>query len=266
MIPSRSSRQDCISSPPLPTQNIKPGRRRRLWRWRPKSLTLIQALPFAFALLVMSVSTVAAVPSDETERLTARAPAADADASSWQGGILVDPRADARVWDWHADPRSDDPYSVHIRPRDDDQQSTTPSVTSRFASASVTATPSAAVTSVLVASDPAVATELPSPFDTNLGNNFTSSSCPQFFKTFLNDAAFKGCLPLSLLLLVRSLLCSRLQYPSSPFPHLTPSQEIVQLTKPYRTPNPSSPCKRTPSPCLASYPPLATSSRPTAKT
>ena len=45
-------------------------------------------------------------------------------------------------------------------------------------------------------------TPLPQAFDASLGNNFTSSSCPRFFKTFLNDPAFTGCLPLSLLLLV----------------------------------------------------------------
>ncbi|KAI9724891.1 MAG: hypothetical protein M1812_000167 [Candelaria pacifica] len=40
---------------------------------------------------------------------------------------------------------------------------------------------------------------LPSPFDTNLGNNFTSS-CQGFFQTVLNNSTFKACLPFSLLL------------------------------------------------------------------
>lgn len=43
---------------------------------------------------------------------------------------------------------------------------------------------------------------LPSPFDANLGNNFTSSSCPAFFQNFLNNESFRNCLPLSLLLQV----------------------------------------------------------------
>lgn len=46
--------------------------------------------------------------------------------------------------------------------------------------------------------------DLPSPFDTSLGNNFTSSSCPKFFETFLSDSTFQECLPFSLLLQVRA--------------------------------------------------------------
>lgn len=45
---------------------------------------------------------------------------------------------------------------------------------------------------------------LPKPFDSNLGNNFTSSSCPAFFHDFLNNDSFRNCLPLSLLLQVRN--------------------------------------------------------------
>ncbi|KAI5265636.1 hypothetical protein E4T47_08481 [Aureobasidium subglaciale] len=41
---------------------------------------------------------------------------------------------------------------------------------------------------------------LPRPFDTGLGNNFTTSSCPAFFKDFLDDDTFNSCVPLSLLL------------------------------------------------------------------
>ncbi|KAG9841991.1 hypothetical protein KCV05_g8368, partial [Aureobasidium melanogenum] len=41
---------------------------------------------------------------------------------------------------------------------------------------------------------------LPIPFDTALGNNFTTSSCPAFFKNFLSNDAFNECVPLSLLL------------------------------------------------------------------
>ncbi|CAK3893508.1 Hypothetical predicted protein [Lecanosticta acicola] len=41
---------------------------------------------------------------------------------------------------------------------------------------------------------------LPTPFDSSLGNNFTSSTCPTFFQNFLHAQAFRDCLPLSLLL------------------------------------------------------------------
>ena len=45
-------------------------------------------------------------------------------------------------------------------------------------------------------------TNLPQPFDTSLGNNFTSASCPNFFRSFLNDKDFRQCYPFSLLLQV----------------------------------------------------------------
>ncbi|KAK4574410.1 hypothetical protein LTR86_002172 [Recurvomyces mirabilis] len=41
---------------------------------------------------------------------------------------------------------------------------------------------------------------LPTPFDSSIGNNFTSPSCPAFFQSFLTDDTFKQCSPLSLLL------------------------------------------------------------------
>lgn len=43
-------------------------------------------------------------------------------------------------------------------------------------------------------------TGLPSPFDTSLGSNFTDSTCPTYFSTFLSDSTFLSCLPMSLLL------------------------------------------------------------------
>lgn len=78
--------------------------------------------------------------------------------------------------------------STTIRPNDD-------------ASATATATE----TGLAIASPTAVA-DLPRPFDTSLGNNFTSTTCPTFFSSFLNNQTFKDCLPLSLLLQVRTCL------------------------------------------------------------
>lgn len=49
------------------------------------------------------------------------------------------------------------------------------------------------------------AASLPSPFDSSLGNNFTVSSCPNFFQSFLSDDTLNDCLPLSLLLQVSKL-------------------------------------------------------------
>ncbi|GES60283.1 hypothetical protein ATEIFO6365_0002061500 [Aspergillus terreus] len=42
--------------------------------------------------------------------------------------------------------------------------------------------------------------DLPTPFDTSISNNFTSKSCPNFFKQFLADSAFTECYALSCLL------------------------------------------------------------------
>ncbi|KAF2719146.1 hypothetical protein K431DRAFT_191664, partial [Polychaeton citri CBS 116435] len=41
---------------------------------------------------------------------------------------------------------------------------------------------------------------LPRPFDSSLGNNFTSPACPAFFNDFLSNPSFQACLPFSLLL------------------------------------------------------------------
>ncbi len=75
---------------------------------------------------------------------------------------------------------------------------------------SITPTPSStgdepATTLVLDENDFA-SSPLPEPFDTSLGNNFTSSSCPEFFNRFLADPEFDACLPLSLLLQVSACL------------------------------------------------------------
>lgn len=48
-----------------------------------------------------------------------------------------------------------------------------------------------------------VLASLPTPFDSSLGNNFTEASCPAFFQSFLENAAFHNCIPFSLLLQVR---------------------------------------------------------------
>jgi len=44
--------------------------------------------------------------------------------------------------------------------------------------------------------------DIPQPFDQSIGENFTSTTCPTFFDTFLNDTQFQECYPVSLLLQV----------------------------------------------------------------
>lgn len=94
------------------------------------------------------------------------------------------------------------PRMLLERRQEGDSSSSIPSTTIRpndEASATATATGSG----ILTASQTAAA-DLPRPFDTSLGNNFTSTTCPVFFSSFLNNQTFKDCLPLSLLLQVRS--------------------------------------------------------------
>jgi hypothetical protein len=55
-------------------------------------------------------------------------------------------------------------------------------------------------TTTSTSSRTAVPTALPSPFDTSIGSNFTSQACPHFFNSFLNNATFQSCVPVSLLL------------------------------------------------------------------
>jgi len=78
---------------------------------------------------------------------------------------------------------------------------------------------------------------LPRPFDSSLGNNFTSESCPAFFHDFLGDQNFQRCLPLSLLLQVSPPLMD------------VPSRILIQH------------CRRPQTPSFRSFPPPLTSQR-----
>ncbi|KAA6416216.1 MAG: hypothetical protein FRX48_00936 [Lasallia pustulata] len=61
-------------------------------------------------------------------------------------------------------------------------------------------TSSGSSTASVVTAPASTDVQLPRPFDTSLGSNFTSSDCPNFFNSFLNNSTFTSCLPLSLLL------------------------------------------------------------------
>ena len=129
--------------------------------------------------------------------------------------ILVDPRyapeapADTLRRRRELLPRADnDPPDDNSSPTKSSTKS--PEPTSRFQAVATTAFPSSANTAAASAtSSGGIVTEsgtptgqLPRPFDTSLGNNFTNPSCPQFFNTFLSDPTLTSCLPLSLLLMV----------------------------------------------------------------
>lgn len=70
------------------------------------------------------------------------------------------------------------------------------------ATSTESATSSTTGSSTIETAAPATSASLPMPFDTSLGNNFTSPSCPTFFHTFLDNSTFNDCLPFSLLLQV----------------------------------------------------------------
>lgn len=76
------------------------------------------------------------------------------------------------------------------------QEASIPSTTIAASSASATTGSS----SQAISQTTSAPFTLPSPFDHSLGNNFTSSTCPSFFSTFLSDPDFENCRPLSLLL------------------------------------------------------------------
>ena len=81
----------------------------------------------------------------------------------------------------------------------------TPTVTSTqnarvTAIASATSTQNATAGVETASPSTGASSPLPSPFDTSLGSNFTYPACPTFFKSFLDNPAFRDCRPTSLLL------------------------------------------------------------------
>ena len=90
-----------------------------------------------------------------------------------------------------------------IYARQDDSSSS--SATTTAGSSGILAPSSTSVsTSIQTASS--LSTSLPRPFDSSIGNNFTESSCPQFFNDFLSNTTFQECLPFSMLLQVSMIL------------------------------------------------------------
>lgn len=82
------------------------------------------------------------------------------------------------------------------------ESSVVPSAAASTGSTTDAGTASSTASSTIETATPSSAAALPMPFDTSLGNNFTSPSCPTFFHDFLNNSTFVSCLPFSLLLQV----------------------------------------------------------------
>lgn len=123
------------------------------------------------------------------------------------GTIVVDPRPPPPVPGgnyWQIENVEKEGLLKLIR-RSSNSSSTVSQSTSNTSTTSTTKVASSSTTSGSAASSTGSASPLPNPFDTSLGNNFTSQGCPDFITSFLNNATFKACLPFSLLLEVRSL-------------------------------------------------------------
>ena len=83
------------------------------------------------------------------------------------------------------------------------QNSSAASATSVSGSTPSQTSNSGGTSALLSAATPSTVT-IPQPFDTtqltNVGSNFTSSTCPGFIRTFLADPQFQACVPFSMLL------------------------------------------------------------------
>lgn len=102
---------------------------------------------------------------------------------------------------------SDRPEPPVFRPmeRRDNKEESASSSTSYApiqASTATLLTTNAAAATSSTADSTATPTALPQVFDSNVGNNFTSQTCPTFFETLMTDNTFQECYPLSLLLTV----------------------------------------------------------------
>ncbi|KAI1622631.1 hypothetical protein EDD37DRAFT_611045 [Exophiala viscosa] len=130
-----------------------------------------------------------------------------------RGEIHIDMTEPPLIRDIHIQRRQDSvvPTSVsEATSTSDSSAASTSSTTSSSSSAAATSLAIATDTSTTVSptavstsispSVTVVTTPLPSPFDTSIGSNFTVSSCPTFFSTFLSNSTFQSCVPVSLLL------------------------------------------------------------------
>lgn len=201
-----------INAAPFPSHNIKPGRRRHLGLHR--YTTPLRTSTWLFLVLVVLATLCGISEAGTIEEDIYLESRGYADPNGYEE-LLFDrrpqpaPPGELNLWrrqntggDLFGSSSSDSgPSSTTAA------DSSTSAAASRTAFASTTASPissatkSTRATSSLMSAGPA-STTLPKPFDTSLSSNFTSSSCPDFFSSFLNNATFQQCLPLSLLLQV----------------------------------------------------------------
>ncbi|MCJ1316640.1 hypothetical protein MMC15_001961 [Xylographa vitiligo] len=190
------------------SHNIKPGRRRSGLRCR-------KEVSWTWILTLLVLATVCGISEAETGRSRYEAEFEIAEVAH-RGGILIDTRPVPRVGkrDLRFFPRQDGSLFGSTTATPLSTSGVAPASTASSSAASVPSSsanpstaPSASSSSTPTASSPLMTAStvptnapLPRPFDTSLGSNFTSSSCPAFFDSFLNNATFGSCLPFSLLL------------------------------------------------------------------
>jgi hypothetical protein len=80
--------------------------------------------------------------------------------------------------------------------------SASPTLVGSSASTSNDAAAAASSATGIITAPGSISSALPQPFDSSIGNNFTSTACPAYFTKFLADPVFQSCYPFSLLIQV----------------------------------------------------------------
>lgn len=200
-----------INAAPLPSHNIKPGRRRPLgFHCYTTPLRTSTLLLLVLGILVTLCGISEAGIIEKNKYLESRGYAEPGQYEELLFDTRPQPVPPGELNLWRRQNTGGDLFgSTDAGPSSTTVVASSSSVeaSSRASFPSTTATPISSATNVnpaassLMSAAPA-STDLPKPFDTSLSSNFTSSSCPEFFSSFLNNATFKQCLPLSLLLQV----------------------------------------------------------------
>ena len=186
-----------VQTAELTSHNLKPGRRRLgFYRYTPPPSTWLLVLFLLAILCGISEAGINPVKYREAEEFAELAA---------RGEILFDRR-----------PAPIPPLYRRQNLFGDSTSAPAPTTTSAVTKNSASASPKslspstttsgntpASTTAGSAPSSPATNVPLPRPFDTSLSSNFTSTTCPDFFNSFLTNETFTSCLPLSLLLQVR---------------------------------------------------------------
>ncbi|KAE8411780.1 hypothetical protein BDV36DRAFT_76242 [Aspergillus pseudocaelatus] len=165
--------------------NLPPRRRTQLPSLRQLLLTVI-AVPSVVASVIPS-----AIRTDLDSTNALDLPLSGGIVSDDLQDVSASPLKERAAWDpvqSDSSPEEDAAYSpILLAPEEENEQtnddnSSKPVLSQRSTSSSSSSS------------------DTPTPFDTNLSTNFTSDSCPKFFKKFLSDSKFVNCYAVSMLL------------------------------------------------------------------